>query len=83
MARYIDADLLKEVVLGWEPSLDNEQLEYEIDTMPTADVEEVKHGEWKECGFMNLQCSICHKYNVEKSRFCPYCGAKMDGGKEK
>lgn len=44
MARYIDAELLKEVVLGWEPPLDNKQLEHEIDTMPTADVVEVK---WK------------------------------------
>lgn len=42
MARYIDAELLKEVVLGWEPSLDDQQLEHEIDTMPPADVVEVK-----------------------------------------
>lgn len=44
---------------------------------------EVKHGEWKAYGLMNPQCSLCHKHNIEKSRFCPNCGARMDGGAER
>jgi hypothetical protein len=59
---------------------------------PTADVVEVKHGEWKhEC----VECSVC-KRNISEIcdadsyltsgieyelLFCPFCGAKMDGGK--
>ena len=38
---YIDVDLLKESVLGWNPPLDTEQLKHMIDTIPLADVEEV------------------------------------------
>ena len=37
-------------------------------------------GEWKAFGLCNPQCSLCHKYNIEKSDFCPNCGAKMKGG---
>ena len=44
-----------------------------------ADVAEVKHGKWTSNGLMNPQCSLCRKYNIEKSRFCPNCGARMDG----
>ena len=97
MARYIDAELLKEVVLGWMPSLNDHQLEREIDTVPTADVAEVKHGDWislTDCANAGVYCSVCHKKvykedyawcnrkNKLRSDYCPNCGAKMDGGKE-
>ena len=43
-----------------------------------ADFVEVKHGKWTSIGLKNPQCSLCHKYNYEESRFCPNCGTKMD-----
>lgn len=62
--------------------------------MPTADVVEVKHGEWKEIqryeptdkAAIN-ECSVCHDtiwmYDGERGwNYCPNCGAKMDGGKD-
>lgn len=63
---------------------------------PTADVVEVKYGEWKKSQFtarsgfftiMDRVCSECKIYvsAVESSfpmKYCPHCGAKMDGGKE-
>ena len=42
---------------------------------------EVKHGEWQVFKFRNPQCSLCYRDNIAKSRYCPNCGAKMDGGK--
>ena len=57
----------------------------------TADVEEVKHGEWidKPTGAysrMQSWCSACGKHSgiggIESNRhkpYCPNCGAKMDG----
>lgn len=89
---YIDVDLLKESVLGWTPPLDNEQLKHMIDTIPTADVVEVKHGEWVvpsgEIKIFEDRYVICSKCNVmlpvvrelDRYWFCPNCGAKMDGG---
>ena len=62
-----------------------------IKQAPTADVAEVKHGEWKlfeDCANAGVYCTVCHKKvyreyyaNVKpKSKYCPNCGAKMDGG---
>ena len=80
MAEYIDRHALKnDGHLCWHDGKGN--IYYEVDHAPTADVVEVQHGEWEVYGLMNPQCSLCHKYNYEKSRFCPHCGAKMDGGK--
>ena len=36
-------------------------------------------GEWEVFGIANPKCSLCRSYNIEKSRFCPNCGAKMKG----
>ena len=56
--------------------------------IPAADVVEVKHGEWEIDDDGYVRCSLCHQktplYNielVELTDYCPYCGAKMDGGK--
>lgn len=58
-----------------------------IEDVPTADVVEVRHGEWDDC-----ECSVCGeihptlyldewemKYRIKETPYCPYCGAKMDG----
>lgn len=56
---------------------------------PTADVAEVKHGEWVDylIGFCNV-CSECGviiertaiKNHSGNLNYCPNCGTKMDGG---
>ena len=46
----------------------------------------VKHGYWKEEEPRVLKCSVCGEYapmnylgqNCIDSRYCPWCGAKMD-----
>lgn len=51
------------------------------ETLPTADVVEVKHGEWvrhKENCLYN-KCSICEKEHCREDNYCPNRGAKMDG----
>lgn len=56
-----------------------------IETQPTADVQEVRHGKWQLDRFDNAWCSVCHhcgSNNAEVSDYCPNCGAKMDGGKK-
>lgn len=60
-----------------------------IRKIPAADVAPVVHGEWCWEGKFKA-CSRCGSY-VEWNEtlganfwnFCPYCGAKMDGGNNK
>lgn len=94
MSRYIDVDKLQETVYkrvnnpairDWLNSLINEQ--------PTADVKEVKHGQWNTVLDESIlehynndvdifACSICGIKSKRPTKFCPFCGARMDGGNE-
>ncbi len=94
MSRYIDVDKLQETVYkrvnnpairGWLNSLINEQ--------PTADVKEVKHGQWNTVLDESIlehynndvdifACLICGIKSKRPTKFCPFCGARMDGGNE-
>ena len=58
--------------------------EGEIMRQPTADVAEVKHGEWDTTDTplgRCCVCSVCGSCPTMEYNYCPYCGAKMDGGK--
>ena len=52
-----------------------------IDKTPTADVQEIKHGIWiKEEKSVLYFCSSCgERVYRDYYKFCPNCGAKMDG----
>ena len=61
--------------------------------VPAADVAPVVHGEWyllDDCANAGLYCSVCSRrvhreefaYKKLRSKYCPHCGAKMDGGKD-
>lgn len=79
MPRYIDADKLIEWAKEFYP--EEKVFVSAIKNAPTADVAEVKHGEWvygefdiphcSECGTEVMPCNI--------SNYCPHCGAKMGG----
>lgn len=54
---------------------------YEINSIPAADVAPVRHGRWIELSRAS-KCSECGfetgKYEPPR-RYCPECGALMDG----
>lgn len=93
--RLIDADALAEV-LGIKPECadcENAQGAFctkgsdfvnaceAIFDAPTIDT--VKHGKWRDFTCMNWHgwhCSVCDYETQRKTRFCPECGARMDGG---
>ena len=105
MARYIDADKLinefgnctlatwgKGLGASWwsqSVKLKDNMVEC-INKQPTADVEEVKHGEWKKIsvasehgyGQVYYQHSSCEVNSTELFQCpyerCPRCGAKMN-----
>lgn len=91
MARYYDGDLLlklKDESPYWH--FDLYDLEAYLESVPTADVVEVKHGKWvaasdKPGVYIGLKCSLCGgriKYSEKfngNHLYCHKCGAKMDG----
>ena len=90
MARYIDADKAKhEFNIGFGGVSHAVIANQIIDSIPTADVVEVKHGYWKvaktEFGWncceypTEFACSLCGRTVKQKENYC-HCGAKMDGG---
>lgn len=115
MSRYIDAEKIEQFL---RTQMDMQDLYLPIhfveaiEDMPTADVQEVEHGEWKtstayemfggdeECWYahgdpiVSLYCSVCGfepyasgalslDYEaieaISNHKFCPHCGARMDG----
>lgn len=88
------SDALKGVELfqcGWA-EIEAVQSDY-IERLPAADVAPVVHGEWyllDDCANAGLYCSVCSRrvhreefsYKKLRSKYCPHCGAKMDGGNE-
>ena len=48
-----------------------------IDTIPAADVAEVRHGRWIEKA-PHPYCSECFVECRDKTPYCPNCGARMD-----
>ena len=58
--------------------------------IPPADVAPVRHGRWIKvgyaCGETEWQCSACKetewRTSASRLKYCPFCGAMMDGGAE-
>ncbi len=58
-----------------------------IELLPTANVEEVKHGKWVKSSV--IKCSVCgsctdiqsdeaYEKFIESYCYCPVCGSKLD-----
>lgn len=64
-----------------------------VDTLPSANVREDVHGKWLDPDYpicCAIKCSACGETEYldepgqyEHWRFCPLCGASMDGGGER
>ena len=78
--RLIDADALKKIIitdLSLPPHDRNVFLRKVINT-PTIEAEPVRHGDWYGCGNMWM-CTECNDLAYVMHKYCPNCGAKMDG----
>ena len=82
MARYIDAEKIK--YHNDIHNVANVKLAFknEIDAIPTADVQPVIHGHWKQkldcqAGILFI-CSNCGYGTYNSRLYCANCGAKMD-----
>lgn len=90
MKEYIDRNALLKDICGNDPSHMEDYYFNAIANAPTADVVEVRHGEWKPidpesdvrffCSKCETEISTSWDYDEETMwRYCPCCGAKMDG----
>ena len=60
-----------------EYKLWEQEVEKTVDAMPSIDIEP-KRGKWIwDEQILGLVCSECKELGVERSNFCPYCGADM------
>jgi len=79
--RLIDADALrrrKELRFGLMAAITT--IQFLIDEAPT--VEERKQGHWLTKKAWHVECSECHhvlEFICDVKKYCPNCGAKMDG----
>ena len=70
------------LVVGGDFGYFDETIDSVVDGQPTVDAVEVVHGRWIDareyCG--DYMCSNCDAlYGTNKFKYCPNCGAKMDG----
>lgn len=99
MAEYKDIELLKKQIADFKRVVNSPNSDYLtgyisalsategiIAGLPDADVEPVKHGEWKEITIHNgctydydCVCSECRRGGHPFDNYCHNCGAKMDG----
>lgn len=87
MAEYIKRERVVDVLVDMEtlalyedaiPAIKN--IRRLIDGIPAADVAPVRHGRWEETlfGWLCTACREKQQYTL-RLRYCPNCGAKMDG----
>ena len=54
--------------------------------LPTIDAVEVRHGTWEPIGELNQVIHKCENgevvFGLKGWKYCPNCGAKMDGRRE-
>lgn len=85
MTDYIDRDKLLRDIDHYHVS--DGAFQHWVEIQDVEDVVPVVHGEWilRHVGVGHYwECSVCHTnpciYVTKSTRFCPNCGAKMDGG---
>jgi hypothetical protein len=81
MAEYLE----KEAFKSWmkENITQNSMILTAIDYAPSADVELVRHGCWEKHSVSMMVCSLCGKHTAKHNfKYCPNCGARMDGSEE-
>ena len=93
MADLIDRQAAKELICATEVAFNTrvkspikakfaEEIARLLDTLPAVDAVEVVHGYWTTTdtilGICCI-CSACGSCPTMEYKYCPYCGAKMDG----
>ena len=82
MAEYIEREALLRDIEHYHVS--DFAFQHWVEIQPAADVAPVRHGRWEVGYFHDRVCSCClhpdNDFDDYAHKFCPNCGAKMDGG---
>lgn len=66
--------------------LDADDIETVFGMLSPADVAPVRHARWERYSGITIRCSRCehviHDWRYSECKYCPNCGAKMDGEKK-
>ena len=85
MKEYIERAALKRELAPYEENDFSQQMDVIlaiVDAQPTADVAPVRHGRWLPqivLGKKAWDCSECKTLGSPHWKWCPMCGAMMDG----
>lgn len=85
MADLVDREALKSAIFGLTvcPGYEREYISamfFAINNAPSVDAEPVRHGYWTPVRFPNQAiCSVCGGWSIGAMKYCPNCGAKIDG----
>lgn len=78
-----EADVIEDYGDGYNFGFSRGIIKSAINAIPTADVAPVVHGQWimhdDEFG-LTCECSVCHIETMGDGKYCPNCGAQMNGG---
>ena len=89
MAEYIEREALFRSIAGDVAPFNVAMVFRHIHNAPAADVVPVVHGRWVSVPYKLARvCSVCNRdepykfadIDADVYDYCPYCGAKMDGG---
>jgi hypothetical protein len=72
----------REKYLIGDKRIDVESVKNFLRNRPTVEAEPVRHGRWiaQDDTFTRFRCSVCELKNYDGyGKYCPNCGAKMDG----
>ena len=84
MPEYIEREAVKASILKNCGDFTETDAALIVNEIPTADVVEVRHGEWIKRTEHLYKCSLCGNSAFMSlggipCNYCPECGAKMDG----
>ena len=83
MAEYIEREAIRNALYDADAiTMNGVKI---LNQFPAADVATVRHGRWVVDG-VYVVCSVCNRLTLSPIvkqlptfKYCPYCGAKMDG----
>lgn len=81
MSEYIEheaVNCLLDKFIGYIDEDTIYRIKQKLNVIPSADVQEVRHGRWLENVYGCYCCSVCRDSPEYPTRYCSRCGAKMD-----